>query len=96
MAGLQEIVEENFDPSTYTSDIAKDHLKVLCNNFAPILRKSLQTTKGRALIQKDNSQPDKVWKEHHAFQTGATHADGIARNILTTIHSSHINDCNKA
>ena len=94
--GLREIVKENFDPTTYKSDIAKDHLKCLQNNFAPILCKVLPTTKGKALIHKDNSKPDKVWKAHHDFQTRATHADSLAQDILKSINNSHISDRNEA
>ena len=92
--GLQEIVEETFDPTTYKSDIAKEHLKCLQNNFAPILCKFLQTLKGIALICKDNSKPDKVWKAHHEFQTGTTHANSLARDIFKTINNSCISDRN--
>ena len=94
--GLREIFEENFDPSTYKSDVAKDHLKCLQDNFAPLLRKFLKTTKGKALVDKDNSKPDKVWKAHHKFQTDTTHADSLARDIVKDINNSSISNWNEA
>ena len=93
---LQEIVEETFDPTTYQSDVAKDHLKCLQDNFAPVLRKFLKTTKGIALVDEDNTKPDEVWKAHHEFQTDTTHANGLARAIFKKINNSSINDCNEA
>ena len=43
--GLRELVEDGFDASTYTNDIGKEYVKVLCNTFTHILWKSLKTRK---------------------------------------------------
>ena len=94
--GLQEIVEDTFDSTTYQTDVAKDHLKCLRDNFAPILQKFLRTTKGKALVDEDNTKPDEVWKAHHEFQTDTTHADSLARAIFKDINNSSISDCNEA